>query len=308
MLFKVPLMLTQIMPPAVVISVLMSLGLLARRNEIIALRASGISLLQTTLPILALALAISMTALVWNETVVPYSSRMFQFVNNVEIRKRAMRGISQRPRDLVSRRRGFYSIDYVDRGRQTVHGLTDLPTGSIESGFHLEGVIEVPRAQWHDGRWAFAHRFATAHGTRRLVRHRPTRHVRVRHSGDHRAISSKSNASPRSSATPPSAERIATTDRQGHRRFALSGRSPPEAGAALRQQRARAGVDSDRRPAAPPSEHRRHRRPGGRRRLRLLGASRPRNVAGDERGHPPRVGRLVRQRHLHAPRRRLLPL
>jgi len=156
MLFKVPLMLTQIMPPAVVISVLMSLGLLARRNEIIALRASGISLLQTTLPILALALAISMAALVWNETVVPYSSRMFQFVNNVEIRERGMRGIFRDREIWYHGGRGFYSIDYVDRVRQTVHGLLIYRLGSIESGFHLEGVIEIPRAQWRDGRWTFA--------------------------------------------------------------------------------------------------------------------------------------------------------
>jgi len=153
MLFKIPLMLTQIMPPAVVISVLMSLGLMSRRNEIIAFRAGGISLLQTTFPILALALALSVAALIWNETVVPYSSRMFQFVNNVEIRERGMRGIFRDREIWYHGGQGFYSIDYVDRDRQTVHGLLIYQLGSIESGFHLDGVIEIPQARWGNGRW-----------------------------------------------------------------------------------------------------------------------------------------------------------
>ena len=61
--------------------------------------------MQTALPIIVLAAAISVAALVWNETVVPYCSRKFQYVNNVEIRKRAMRGVLSEPRDLVPRRR-----------------------------------------------------------------------------------------------------------------------------------------------------------------------------------------------------------
>src|SRR5437899_2841087 len=45
--FKVPLIVTQIIPPATLAAMLLSLGVLSRRNEIIAWRASGVSLLQT---------------------------------------------------------------------------------------------------------------------------------------------------------------------------------------------------------------------------------------------------------------------
>ncbi len=155
-LFKIPLMLTQIMPPAVVISVLVSLGLIARRNEVIAFRASGISLLQTTLPILALAVVISVAALVWNETVVPYSSRMFLYVNNIEIRERGLRGIFRDREIWYHGAKGFYSIDYVDSDRQIVHGLVIYQFGSVDSGFRLRSVIEIPRADWRDQRWVIA--------------------------------------------------------------------------------------------------------------------------------------------------------
>lgn len=149
-LFKIPLMVTQIMPPAVITAVLLALGMLGRRNEIVALRASGVSLLQTAVPILALAGAISVGTLIWNETVVPFCSRNFQYVNNVEIRKRAIRGVLSNRAIWYHGADGFYNIDYVDRARQAVYGLTIY---HLDEDFRLRSVVQVPRAQWTDGHW-----------------------------------------------------------------------------------------------------------------------------------------------------------
>ena len=153
MLFKIPLMLTQITPPAVVVGVLMSLGMIARNNEIVALRTGGISLVQTMVPIMVCAVAISIGALIWNETVVPYCSQMFQYVNNVEIRERGQRGIFREREIWYHGARGFYSIDYVDRPSQTVHGLLIYRLAGVPDGFHLRSVIDVPTAKWRDGQW-----------------------------------------------------------------------------------------------------------------------------------------------------------
>jgi lipopolysaccharide export system permease protein len=149
-LFKIPLMLTQITPAAVISSVLLTFGILSRRNEIVAFRASGISLGQTAIPIIAVSLLISIGALIWNETVVPYSSREFQYVNNIEIRKRELRGILSDREIWYHGAAGFYNIDYVDRARKTVYGLTIY---NLDDTFDLRSVIEVRRARWTNGRW-----------------------------------------------------------------------------------------------------------------------------------------------------------
>ena len=149
-LFKIPLMITHITPPAVITAVLVAFGMLGRRNEIIALRASGVSLIQTAVPIAGLALAISIGTLIWNETVVPYCSRNFQYVNNVEIRKREIRGILSNRAIWYHGAGGFYNIDYVDRTQQAVYDLTIY---ELDDQFRLHSVIQVPRAQWTDGRW-----------------------------------------------------------------------------------------------------------------------------------------------------------
>jgi lipopolysaccharide export system permease protein len=156
LLFKVPLILTQITPPAVVVSVLLCLGMMSRRNEIIAFRASGVSLLQTAIPVLSVTVLISLAALVWNETVVPYSSRMFQYINNVEIRERGLRGIFRDREIWYHGANGFYSIDYVDRDRQTIHGVVIYQLSGIDDGFRLENVVAIPSAKWSDGHWILA--------------------------------------------------------------------------------------------------------------------------------------------------------
>jgi lipopolysaccharide export system permease protein len=150
--FKIPLMLTQITPPAVIVSVLVSLGLLSRRNEIIALRASGVSLGQTAVPIVLVSVGISLLAFGWNETVVPYSSRKFQYVNNIEIRKRDLRGILSDREIWYHGGAGFYNIDHVDRLRQAVYGLVVY---RFDDEFHLRDVLRIPEALWRDDRWVF---------------------------------------------------------------------------------------------------------------------------------------------------------
>lgn len=148
--FKIPLMLTQITPPAVITATLLTFGLLGRRNEIIAFRSGGVSLAQTAAPVLVLSLLISGAALVWNETVVPYSSRKFQYVNNIEIRKRALRGVLSERAIWYHGADGFYHIDYVDRAQQAV---LDLTIYRLDPTFRLRSVVHVPRAQWENGRW-----------------------------------------------------------------------------------------------------------------------------------------------------------
>jgi lipopolysaccharide export system permease protein len=150
--FKIPLMITQITPPAVIVSVLLSLGLLSRRNEIIAFRASGISLGQTAVPLLLVSFTISLLALGWNETVVPYSSRKFQHVNNIEIRKRNLRGILSDREIWYHGGAGFYNIDHVDRARQAVYGLVIY---EFDGEFHLRSVLRIPEALWRNDRWTF---------------------------------------------------------------------------------------------------------------------------------------------------------
>jgi len=148
--FKMPLIITEITPPAVLAAMLLSLGMLSRRNEIIALRASGVSLMQTALPLLALATVISLGMLAWDETVVPYSTREWQNVINVEIRKSVQRSILSEHQVWYHGADGFYNIEQVGPRGEGLVGLTVYRTNKA---FELQSIIEVPFARWTGAAW-----------------------------------------------------------------------------------------------------------------------------------------------------------
>jgi lipopolysaccharide export system permease protein len=149
-LFKVPLIVTQIMPPAVLAALLLSLGMLSRRNEIIALRASGMSLVQTALPLLGVAAVISGGTLLWNESIVPYCTREYEYVNNIEIRKRPQRGILSDREIWYHGTDGFYNIEHIDPQRATLFGLTIYRT---DPGFDLHTIVQARSVQWTARGW-----------------------------------------------------------------------------------------------------------------------------------------------------------
>jgi lipopolysaccharide export system permease protein len=148
-LFKVPLMVTQVLPPAVLLATLLGLGLLGRRNEIIALRAAGVSLFQMASPLLLAVAGLSVFAFAWDEVVVPYASQQFQYVNNVEIRKRNLRGIFSEREIWYRGAQGIYNIDHIDHRRGILFGVTVYHIGA---DFEVDSIVEIPTAIWsHDG-------------------------------------------------------------------------------------------------------------------------------------------------------------
>jgi lipopolysaccharide export system permease protein len=91
--FRIPLVVTQAMPAAALVGGLVGLGLLARQNEFVALRACGVSVWHIAAPLLGHGDLLSVGVFVWNETVVPYSARRWHTIENTEIKKRRTSGV-----------------------------------------------------------------------------------------------------------------------------------------------------------------------------------------------------------------------
>lgn len=148
--YKLPLIVTQMVPPAVIAGVLVSLAQLGRHNELIALRASGVGLLRIARPLLVTAAAISLAMLAWGETVVPLSMRRQQEVSLVEIRKQAPRTVLGDRATWYHGAEGFYHIDHIDRGRQTLFGVVIY---HVDPDFRVTHTTEIRSAHWTGERW-----------------------------------------------------------------------------------------------------------------------------------------------------------
>ena len=149
-LFKLPLVVTQVTPFAVLAGALVGLGLLARHNEFVALRACGVSLWQVAAPLLAVAAAISVGVFVWNETLVPESARRWHAIEDMEIKKRGVASVFTGRDVWYHGRAGFYNINRVAPRRGALYGLTVYQLGP---DFRLRRLIEANAALWDTDRW-----------------------------------------------------------------------------------------------------------------------------------------------------------
>jgi lipopolysaccharide export system permease protein len=80
---------------ATLIAALLSLGNMSRHNEIIAMRAGGVSLGRIIMPVLAGGLLISVFSFINNEFIMPVYSTRANYIRNIEIEKKQQRIIFQ---------------------------------------------------------------------------------------------------------------------------------------------------------------------------------------------------------------------
>ena len=149
-LFKLPLVVTQVTPAAVLVGGLVGLGLLARQNEFVALRSCGVSVWQIATPLLVLATVISGCTFLWNETVVPYCARRWHAIENLEIKKRGLATVFTGREVWFHGGAGFYNIDRVSPRQQTLYGLAVYQLGP---DFRPVRLVEADSAMWQGGRW-----------------------------------------------------------------------------------------------------------------------------------------------------------
>src|SRR4030042_3425788 len=86
-IFYSPYILVLVLPIAMLLSSLFSLGLLSRQNELLALKSSGISLYRILFPLLGLALVISFLVMLAGNLLIPHTNQLSLKVRQQEIQK-----------------------------------------------------------------------------------------------------------------------------------------------------------------------------------------------------------------------------
>jgi lipopolysaccharide export system permease protein len=151
-LYRIPLIVTQVTPVAVLAGGLVGLGLLARQNEFVAMRACGVSIWQILLPLSLVAVVISVLVFAWNETVVPASARRWHQIWNEEIKGKQASTVFTGREIWYHGGAGFYDVDRVAPRRAQLIGLTVYQLGS---DFRPVRVIHADTATWNGSGWDF---------------------------------------------------------------------------------------------------------------------------------------------------------
>ena len=150
-LYLLPRELYKGLPLIVLVSTVFLFLSLTRQRELDALKAAGVSLYRTCVPVLAMALLISLVALVFQEMALPEITVRAEEVDRVKIRGFPPRHLLRQGQIWYrSSDTRFLRIALLDPAAKSLDGLVLL---NLDQEFHLLDRLDVARAQWTPEGW-----------------------------------------------------------------------------------------------------------------------------------------------------------
>jgi lipopolysaccharide export system permease protein len=151
-LLKIPVITFQTLPLAVLLSTLVTLGILARHMEITAMKANGISLFRITRPIILISLLITFVTFFGNEYLAPYGYQKSQHIMDVKVRKREQNVLFKNLNIWYRESDGIYNFQAFDPEGNTLKGITVYRFGK---DFQLRQRVDAHDAVWDKNQWIF---------------------------------------------------------------------------------------------------------------------------------------------------------
>ncbi len=149
--FQIPYIFTLTLPVAVLISSLFTIGQMARLNELVAMKASGIRFARSIVPLAAAGLVASLVALSVAEFVEPGADAIVRSIKNNEIRKSSAKTEPRIRSNVTYRGKAglFYFAPEYDTRLNT---MKDLVVEQSQAG-KLIFRLNATEAVWKDSIW-----------------------------------------------------------------------------------------------------------------------------------------------------------
>ncbi len=146
-LLKVPYIIFQTLPVAVLLATLLTIGIMSKNNEVTAMKSCGISVYMIAMPLILLSLLIAGFSFVTSEYITPYTNqRVAEIKNKVKGRKPK----SVRNNIWYSGKDTIYNIRYYDIKTGTLNGVTVM---NFDKDFNIKKRMDGKRAEFIDGKW-----------------------------------------------------------------------------------------------------------------------------------------------------------
>ena len=153
LLYETPNIAFLVTPLAVLLSTLLSLGMMSKNSEVLAMKAGGIPLYRITAPLFVVAALLSAGIFWANETVIPYCNQKAEYVRTVKIEKRPAVPALKHDRLWFRGPKGeIINIGLVQfEGELPVcYGVTFY---KLDDKFRLVERVDANRMDWKDGKW-----------------------------------------------------------------------------------------------------------------------------------------------------------
>ena len=156
---KIPSIASHMAPQAVLLATVITLAVLARDNEIIAMKASGIGIVGITLPILGASLMIALLVLANSEYLSPIATKKMNYIFKVKVQGNPVYGDSYIEIEraggeawFVAKDGAIWNIRKFDPEKAVVFGARIFYR--FENGM-IRKRIDVKEVIWNDLHWEF---------------------------------------------------------------------------------------------------------------------------------------------------------
>lgn len=152
LLFKVPFAVGQVLPAAVLLGIMLTFGLMTRRHETMAMKTSGLNILQMAWPVLLIASGVVLLMLALNLYLIPWSQGRLSLFWETQVEKKPPPSVHNLEHFWYKGDQAIYNILLFRKDIQTLEGVKIY---FFDSQFRLIQIVAAARAQWQGTYWRF---------------------------------------------------------------------------------------------------------------------------------------------------------
>lgn len=149
-LCSIPLIFYQVTPFAVLLCSFITVGIFNRHNEIMALKAHGVSLFRVLHVFIMVSAAVFLFSLWLQEYVLPYTNSQVKEIKNINIKGKSPSKLFKKYHFWYRTLDAIYNVDFFDPEKNTLQKITIL---YFNPQFSLERRIDAHSATWQNDGW-----------------------------------------------------------------------------------------------------------------------------------------------------------
>lgn len=145
--YLTPYLLYQLAPLGALVAVLVTLGVMSKNNEIVACKASGISLYRLSIPLLLTGMSLAAGMILLDDTYLPYANQQQDSLRN-QIKGRPAQTYTRPQRWIFGENAKIYNYDLFDPSQSLLGGLNVVELDPAT--FQMRRRVFASRAEWSE--------------------------------------------------------------------------------------------------------------------------------------------------------------
>ena len=150
---KTPFIMAQVIPVCILLSILVAFGLMAKNNELVAIKSCGVSIYFFMKPILFIGVISSVVLFFFSEVIVPITMEKANRIWLQDVRKEAAM-VSKEKNIWIKGSRMITHIAHYSPTRKTIFGVT---LNHFDEDFRLVRRVDAEKGVFKEGRWVLSH-------------------------------------------------------------------------------------------------------------------------------------------------------